>query len=89
MPMGKRSAAVAVLWRAGLGGALVVVLAGCWEMPGQGPDRRAHNPFEKTISNDNVHTLKVAWSVDTGPTLRVRSRGVGRRRVRHDSPAEQ
>ena len=45
----------------GGGGATLVAVAatisGCWYAPGYGPDRRNHNPFESTITVDNVAGL--------------------------------
>ena len=41
-------------------------LGGCWLAPGQGPDRRADNPFETGLTAANVATLTEAWSADTG-----------------------
>jgi outer membrane protein assembly factor BamB len=52
--------------RASLVGALLLLLAGCWPVPGQGPDRNADNPFEQTITAANVSGLKVVWNTDTG-----------------------
>jgi outer membrane protein assembly factor BamB len=44
---------------------LVVVLAGCWPAPGQGPDRRSHNPFEEAITPETVSTLAPVWTATT------------------------
>ena len=46
--------------------AVCLSLGGCWLAPGQGPDRRAHNPFESGLTAANVATLEQAWSTDTG-----------------------
>jgi len=45
---------------------LALALAGCWPVPGQGPDRNADNPFEQTITAANVSALKVVWNANTG-----------------------
>lgn len=41
---------------------LATTAAGCWSMPGQGPRRQGHNPFETAITVDNVATLNPAWT---------------------------
>lgn len=46
--------------------ALGLALAGCWPVPGQGPDRNADNPFERTITAANVSGVKVVWNANTG-----------------------
>lgn len=43
-------------------------LAGCWPTVGQGPHRQGYNPYERTLTIDNVTTLTPAWEVDTGGT---------------------
>ena len=52
--------------RLGLTSAIAVALAGCWPAPGQGPDRRSHNPFETRIGAGNVDSLAVEWTASTG-----------------------
>jgi outer membrane protein assembly factor BamB len=44
-------------------GALTVLLAACWPTPGAGPDRRSHNPFERTLTADRVAGLTEAFRV--------------------------
>lgn len=44
--------------------AAVVVLAGCWPMAGQGPDRAAYNPVERQIRADTVAQLDRVWTAD-------------------------
>ena len=51
--------------RRGAAGVLVLVLAGCWPAPGQGPDRTGHNPIEDTITPDTVATLAPIWTATT------------------------
>ena len=46
-------------------GGLVVALAGCWPMPGQNADRTSHNPFERSITSDNVGRLHQLWRWDS------------------------
>jgi outer membrane protein assembly factor BamB len=41
---------------------LMVVLAGCWPVVGQGPDRAAYNSLESGITPATVNQLTVAWS---------------------------
>jgi hypothetical protein len=49
--------------------ALVVVLAGCWPVPGQNADRTGENGFESTISPANAGTLTQKWAFPAaGPT---------------------
>ena len=36
---------------------LVVLMSGCWPTPGQGPDRRSSNPFERTLTPATVEGL--------------------------------
>jgi outer membrane protein assembly factor BamB len=47
---------------------LIVVSAGCWPAPGQGPDRQAHNSLEAAITPATVDQLSVRWtaSPDSG-----------------------
>jgi outer membrane protein assembly factor BamB len=40
---------------------LLVVAAGCWPAPGQGPDRRAYNAGETAITVATVGDLATAW----------------------------
>jgi outer membrane protein assembly factor BamB len=40
----------------------MLALTGCWPVPGQGPDRDAHNPDETTITTDTVGGLVPLWS---------------------------
>ena len=42
-------------------------LAGCWPAPGQGPDRRAENPFETKITAANAAGLAKVWESATLP----------------------
>jgi outer membrane protein assembly factor BamB len=44
-------------------GALTVLLAACWPMPGAGPDRRSHNPYERTLTESTVGRLTEAFRV--------------------------
>ena len=44
-------------------GTLTVLLAGCWPMPGAGPDRRSHNPFERTLTAETVGRMTEAFRV--------------------------
>jgi outer membrane protein assembly factor BamB len=44
---------------------LVLAVAGCWPARAQGPDRRAHNPFESGITAANVTSLKPVWTTAT------------------------
>lgn len=49
---------------------LAMSATGCWwTMPGEGPDRQAHNRAESTLTVDNVADLTERWSapVGTGP----------------------
>jgi outer membrane protein assembly factor BamB len=51
-------------------GALALLLGGCfWPVPGQDPNRSAHNESEAAIAPDTVGSLRQAWSVslDGGP----------------------
>jgi outer membrane protein assembly factor BamB len=50
---------------------LVVALAGCWPAPGQGPDRRSHNPIETRLGVDTVGDLTEQWRASTGGTWDV------------------
>jgi outer membrane protein assembly factor BamB len=45
---------------------LTLALAGCWPAPGQGPDRRSHNPVETRITVDTVGDLTELWRAATG-----------------------
>lgn len=47
---------------AALAALLATSAAGCWSMPGQGPRRQGHNPFETAITVGNVDTLAPVWS---------------------------
>ena len=47
---------------------IVVGLAGCWPAPGQGPDRRSHNPIEAGITPDTVAGLTTKWTATTDPS---------------------
>jgi outer membrane protein assembly factor BamB len=38
-------------------GLLAVLLSGCWPTPGAGPDRRSHNPYERTLTPESVGRL--------------------------------
>lgn len=40
--------------------------AGCWVVPGQGPDRQAFNDLENVISVDNVDTMSLRWNTRLG-----------------------
>ena len=42
--------------------AMLAVLAGCWTVPGAGPQRSGHNPFETAITTANVGTLGREWT---------------------------
>lgn len=45
---------------------LLLALPSClWPAPGAGPDRRAHNAFEKRITPDSVADLEEIWSAPT------------------------
>jgi outer membrane protein assembly factor BamB len=47
--------------------ALAVLLSSCfWPAPGYGPDRRSFNPAERSLTVDNVATLRRAFVVDAG-----------------------
>lgn len=39
-----------------------LLLAACWPMPGQGPDRRAHNANETTLTAQSVVNLRPLWT---------------------------
>jgi len=46
-----------------LGGvALTLVLAGCWPMPGQNPDRTSYNDLESQLTPANVAGLEETWT---------------------------
>jgi outer membrane protein assembly factor BamB len=49
---------------------LTILLAGCWEMPGQNVDRTGFNAFESTISPANAATLTQRWAYPATPTGR-------------------
>jgi hypothetical protein len=62
--------------RAGVAGVLVgvLVLAGCWPIPGGGTGRSGWNPFEDILSAANVSRLAARWVwVSPGPPAAVRS----------------
>jgi outer membrane protein assembly factor BamB len=40
----------------------VVAVAGCWTVPGAGPQRSGHNPFEPLLTATNVATLQPDWT---------------------------
>jgi outer membrane protein assembly factor BamB len=42
--------------------ALVAVLAGCWNVPGAGPERSGHNPFESRLTAATVTSLAHDWT---------------------------
>ena len=42
--------------------AMLAVLAGCWTVPGAGPERSGHNPFESVITTANVASLAREWT---------------------------
>ena len=44
----------------------VLALAGCWAVPGQNPDRTAHNAFESSLTPATVGELTQAWQSDFG-----------------------
>lgn len=52
--MGKLRALMAV--------ASVLVLAGCWTVPGAGPERSGHNPHEYGLTPANVASLELDWT---------------------------
>ena len=43
-----------------------LALAGCWAVPGQNPDRTAHNAFESSLTPATVGELTQAWQSDFG-----------------------
>jgi outer membrane protein assembly factor BamB len=45
---------------------LVLTSTGCWPMPGHGPDRHAHNPYETEITAESVAGLTPLWSATIG-----------------------
>jgi outer membrane protein assembly factor BamB len=47
--------------RLAVSAAMVVGLAGCWPVPGAGPDRSSHNPLETSLTVANVATLEQAF----------------------------
>jgi PQQ-like domain len=47
--------------RAVVSAALMLVLAGCWPVPGENADRTAYNGFETRITSATVGDLDVAW----------------------------
>lgn len=40
---------------------LLILLAGCWPVPGQNPSRTSHNPFEKQLTVETVGDLQEVW----------------------------
>ena len=53
-----------------VGLAFAAFMSGCyWPLPGQGPNRHAHNAAESAIAPDNVASLEQAWAatLDGGP----------------------
>lgn len=40
----------------------LLVLAGCWTVPGAGPSRSGHNPFEPILTPANVGLLSPEWT---------------------------
>lgn len=65
-----RSGRVLSFVRTGLAVGGLLVVAGCfWPVPGQGPDRQAHNGRETAIGPGTVALLEPAWEarVDEGP----------------------
>src|SRR5687767_12652806 len=60
-------------------GLLVVLLPACWPTPGAGPDRRSHNPNERTLTPAVVGELTQAFRVPltngAGPPV-VTSKGL-------------
>lgn len=40
---------------------VAITSSGCWGLPGQGPDRRAHNSAERAITSASVGDLEEAW----------------------------
>ncbi len=40
----------------------LLVLSGCWTVPGAGPQRSGHNPAEAGLTTANVGTLRVDWT---------------------------
>src|SRR5215208_2690839 len=60
--------------------ASAVVFSGCfWPLPGQGPDRQAHNQTEGGIAPATVASLHQAWSktLDAGPVSDPVTSGFG------------
>jgi len=60
--------------------ASAVAFSGCfWPLPGQGPDRRAHNETESAIAPDTVSSLHQVWSkaLDAGPVSDPVTSGFG------------
>ena len=57
VPMRRGKGAIAIAMLAMLG-----VLAGCWAVPGAGPQRSGHNPFESVITPANVASLAKEWT---------------------------
>ena len=41
---------------------LTLLLTACWPMPGQGPDRRAHNADETALNADTVADMAPLWT---------------------------
>ena len=53
--------------------ALAALLSSCfWPAPGYGPDRRSFNPAERTLTVDNVATLRRVFVVHAGDRVSVR-----------------
>lgn len=48
--------------RTSLAVGLGLLLTACWPMPGQGPDRRAHNADETTLNAESVVNLAPLWT---------------------------
>ena len=42
--------------------ATLMVLTGCWTVPGAGPQRSGHNPFETAITPANAASLGREWT---------------------------
>ena len=54
-------------WAIAVAGLCATALAGCWPAPGQGPDRRAENPFETKITAASAAGLTEVWESATLP----------------------
>lgn len=46
---------------------MVILLAGCWPVPGGNADRTAHNSLEGALTTATVADLAPAWTADLGP----------------------